>query len=151
MHFYVIFSYILESLHYLCRWKHKTKSIMKKITLLLLSVLCISTGVFADNPKELEKETIPVTIKGDLPIQPRSVNIVSMVDCYYCDGRLYVDFYENLGDVTISVTDTSTGELYSTYGAGIMQSFYLDVPSVAGDYYVEIEVGTSLLYGYYNL
>lgn len=122
---------------------------MKRLTLLLLSVLSITAGYSIERLSS-EKQVTQVTLQGITTKQPRS-GTVSNANCYYYDGRLYVEFYQHVEDVNISVIAFSTGEIYEIDNTESNQSLYLDVPRTSGEYYVEIEFDSSILYGYYQL
>lgn len=122
---------------------------MKRLTLLLLSVLSITAGYSIERLSS-EGQVTQVTLQGITTKQPRS-GTVSNVNCYYYDGRLYVEFYQHVEDVNISVISFSTGELYEIGNTEYNQSLYLDVPRTSGEYYVEIEFDSLILYGYYQL
>lgn len=122
---------------------------MKRLTLLLLSILSVTTG-FSIEQLSSEEHVTQVTLQGITTKQPRS-GTVSNVNCYYYDGRLYVEFYQYVEDVNISVMSFATGELYEIHNTECNQSLYLDVSRTSGEYYVEIEFDSSILYGYYRL
>lgn len=124
---------------------------MKKFALLLFLILCMSLNEHAQEQSQTNGETIQVAFQKEVSNRPRSGSIISQVNCYYCGGMLYVDLNCSAEMVHISVTDSTTGELYETSGAGYNRSFVLSVPATSGEYYVEIEIDSSLLYGYYCL
>lgn len=126
--------------------------------MLLLAFMCMFGYTYAyesnptgqeSNKQESNKEVVPVTLKGVIAEQPRG--LTPQVDCYYYDGRLYVDLLGYVDNVYVSVTDLYTGEQYDTMGSGYSLSINLDVPCNAGEYYVEVEVDSVVLYGYYQL
>lgn len=124
---------------------------MRKITLLLISMLCVTSGAYSlgDTPEVEVKDPITITLKGNKSIRPRTGDLTTTAECYYYDGRVYVDFYAPVEDVEISVTNIYTGEQYNTFTSGMGQYFYVDVPMASGEYYVEIEYDSTLLYGEY--
>lgn len=125
---------------------------MKKISLLFLSMLCVAFSAYSlgDPPKEA-KEPVIITLKGSKSIRPRTGDMTTAVECYYYDGRVYVEFYAPVEDVEISVTNLYTGEQNDTFTSGMGQYFYVDVPVTSGQYYVEVEYDSTLLYGEYYL
>lgn len=132
---------------------NKNIIIMKKLTLLLLTVLCVSFYCNANEsePVSLPPDLIPVTLNGKLLKQPRGIGELPVIDCYYYDGKLYIETADYLENVRVSVTNTITGEQYVAYGVDIFYSFVLDTSYIEGEYYVEIESSSMMMYGYYNL
>ena len=124
---------------------------MGKILLLLLTFLCVSLDAYSSDPKPEEPRLLPVTLKGVIAKQPRGGVSNSLVDCYYCNGILYVDCYMKAETVYVSVTNRITGERYDVEEVDFCHSINLAVPHSPGVYYVEIEVDSILLYGYYSL
>ena len=124
---------------------------MRKITLLLLSILCVTFGAYSlgDTPKV--QNPITITLKGKPLKQPRGGDLTSNVYCYYYNGGLYVEFYEPVEDVNVSITNVNTGEQYDTFAFGANQSVYVDVPTTSGQYYVEIECDSATWCGEYYL
>lgn len=124
---------------------------MKKFTLLLITALCMSLNAYADDPEPKEPKLMPVTLKGVIAKQPRSGNPDTSVNCYYCNGLLYVDCYMNAEAMDVSVTNTYTGEQYYESDADDCLSICMNVPQTPGEYYVEVTIDSVVLYGYYNL
>lgn len=124
---------------------------MKKILLLLLTSLCMSSNVFSYDSALIEKKITQVILRGVPTKQPRGVSSTSLVSCYYCDGLLCVDCYVDAEMIHVSVTNADTGERYDEYEGDCCQSISLTVPHTPGVYYVEIEIDSALLYGYYRL
>lgn len=110
---------------------------MKKKVLLLLTVFYLSANVYPLTVLEKEKKATQVTLHGVTAKQPRS-GIKSAISCYYFNAQLYVDFYEYVEDVNISVTNVATGDQIS-YRSEASSIISFDVPSDSGDYYVEIK------------
>ncbi|MBQ8366873.1 MAG: DUF3244 domain-containing protein [Alistipes sp.] len=124
---------------------------MRKITILLLSILCVTFGAYSLGDTPTAQKAIPITLKGKKLKLPRTGDLTTTVECYYYDGRVYVDFYAPVEDVEISVTSIYTGEQYDTFASGMGQYFYVDVPTTSGQYYVEIESDSATWCGEYYL
>lgn len=124
---------------------------MKKITLLILAIFCLCVDSYSHRDDDDVKALVPVTLKGRTTIKPRTVDIAVNVDCYYLNGRVFVDFYAPVDDVNLSVTNIYTGEQYDAYSSGSCQSIYVDVPTTSGSYYVEIECDSAAWDGEYYL
>lgn len=124
---------------------------MKRFTVVLFFMLCLWGEVYSLNLSSTEEKATQVTLHGVTAKQPRNGFDITVV-CYYCNGGLYIDFGEQVHDVSISITQIATGEEYSTDSVGCSQQFIsLNMPSSPGLYYVIIEYDSSVLYGYFNL
>lgn len=123
---------------------------MKKLLLSLFAILCLSANVYSHHFSFAENESIQIKLQGATKKLSRSL-IEPVARCYYLDGKVHVDFNEYVENVNVSVINTDTGEQFQVYSSGFNASIYLDVPSCSGEYYVEIEFGSTTLYGYYNL
>lgn len=111
----------------------------------------MSLNVYSYDSASAEEKITQVILRGVTTNQPRGVSSTSLVNCYYCDGLLYVDCYVDAEMIHVSVTNTDTGERYDEYEGDCCQSINLTVPHTPGVYYVEIEIDSTLLYGYYYL
>ena len=117
----------------------------------LLLALFIGTTAYATNPIYDEPITIEISKKKqDKPsIKPRSI-VEQDIEATYCDGILTVVFNENLGDSNITVTNISSGEVWSdsVSGYGVATLF------LAGDegyYYISIETDNGQYTGEFEL
>lgn len=126
---------------------------MRKITLLLLSMLSVvlCDAAYDSTPDSTPREPIPVTLNGKPVKQPRGVGELPVIDCYYYDGKLYIDTADYIENAKVSVTNTLTGELYAAYDVDIYYSYALNTSYTEGIYYVEIEFDSTILYGYYSI
>ena len=136
-------------MYYLCV-ETKTTKIMRNIIILLLS-FCIAANVNAKSLSTSEKKVLNVILREVTPKRPRTGDFSLMINCYYYDGRIHVEFYEPVEDVNVSVTNVNTGEQYDTFAFGANQSVYVDVPTTSGQYYVEIECDSATWCGEYYL
>lgn len=129
---------------------------MKKIALLLSFILCVSANAYS-NVQTLADNTEPEIKITQIPLhvitakQPRSVVDIPIIDCYYFNGVLYVccDRYYEIIDVY--VTCISTSEQYSASFGEYNQTLQLSIPYVPGDYYLEVEIDSMILCGYYSI
>lgn len=125
--------------------------IMKKITLLLITALCISLNAYSYDLAINEEKITQVILRGVIAKQPRSGSLHQLVNCYYYNGSLYVDCNVDVEMIQVSVTSTNTGDQYEEYSDGYIQSLSVSVPNTPGMYYVEITIDSSTLYGYYQI
>lgn len=117
----------------------------------LLLALFVGTTIYATNP--IYDETITIEIKPCQPkkpdIKPRSL-VEQDIEATYCDGILTVVFNENLGDSNITVTNISSGEVWSDSisGYGIATLF---LSGDEGYYYISIETDNGQYTGEFEL
>lgn len=123
---------------------------MRNIIILLLS-FCIAANANAKSLSISEKKVLNVILREVTPKRPRTGDLSLMVNCYYYDSKVYVEFYEPVENVNVSVTNILSGEQYEALSWGANQFIYVDVPNTSGHYYVEIECDSSTLYGEYYL
>lgn len=117
----------------------------------LLLALFIGTTAYATNPIYDEPITIEISKqKQDKPgIKPRSI-VERDVEATYCNGILTVVFNENLGDSNITVTNISSGEVWSdsVSGYGVATLF---LSGDEGYYYISIETDNGQYTGEFEL
>lgn len=117
----------------------------------LLLALFIGTTAYATNPIYDEPITIEISKKKqDKPsIKPRSI-VEQDIEATYCAGVLTVVFNENLGDSNITVTNISSGEVWSDSisGYGIATLF---LSGDEGYYYISIETDNGQYTGEFEL
>lgn len=121
--------------------------VMKAILFMLL--MSLSVNSFAGICLNLENARKDVQLdKGECndPSKDRPRTLIPIL-CYYDNGTVYLQLLSNIGELTLTVTDQTTGEQWSN-----INSLSLDVPTTSGTYLVQIvtEDGT-LYYGTYTL
>lgn len=125
---------------------------MKRFMLIMLAILCFMPSyIYADKPNNGD---IPVNIPINPPIgtpsnKPRSL-VEQDIEASYCAGVLTVVFNENLGDSNITVTNISSGEVWSDSisGYGIATLF---LSGDEGYYYIAIDTEEGQYTGEYEL
>lgn len=127
---------------------------MKKSFFLILAVL-ISLGGFSATPNQSSGEktrTLEIIIhKGHSPTRPRSVTINPIL-CTYHSGVINLNFTENIGMVTVVVTNQSTGEQWLDVVDSITGQTEIIISDDEGDYVIEMETDSEIYYsGYFSL
>lgn len=125
---------------------------MKRFMLIMLAILCFMPSyIYADKPNNGD---IPVNIPINPPIgtpsnKPRSL-VEQDIEASYCAGVLTVVFNENLGDSNITVTNISSGEVWSdsVSGYGVATLF---LSGDEGYYYISIETDNGQYTGEFEL
>lgn len=125
---------------------------MKRFMLIMLAIICFMPSyIYADKPNNGDT---PINIPINPPIgtpsnKPRSL-VEQDIEATYCDGILTVVFNENLGDSNITVTNISSGEVWSDSisGYGIATLF---LSGDEGYYYIAIDTEEGQYTGEYEL
>ena len=125
---------------------------MKRFMLIMLAILCFMPSyIYADKPNNGDT---PINIPINPPIgtpsnKPRSL-VEQDIEASYCAGVLTVVFNENLGDSNITVTNISSGEVWSDSisGYGIATLF---LSGDEGYYYISIETDNGQYTGEFEL
>lgn len=121
---------------------------MKRLLLILSAVCVLSFDALSICKSPDDEDATQVTLHGQPAVRPRT--IMPAINCYYQSGQLYIIFDEEIEDCHVSVMDTNSGNVFcQEFQYSSMIS--LEVPRSAGEYYVELEVGSLLFYGYYSL
>lgn len=122
------------------------------INIALLAMLAASTSVYAEAPKEIKGELIPLTNPStdEPPLGThRSLQIVPLVSIDGDTIYFYDDFEE---DVTISIveSDPVTNEESLVYSTALSsEQSEIELPQfLSGSYIIYVEVGSTLYYGY---
>ena len=122
---------------------------MSKILLLLMSLFSLQMYGGTVSMDVQEKEEVDVKLeKGepykDVDTHPRT--LIPIV-CVYVDGEVQLTLLEDLGEMTLTVTNQATGEQWSA-----MNALRLQTSTVTGTYLVQITTEDgSTYYGTYTL
>ena len=121
---------------------------MKRILCLL--TMLISLQIFAGTTMLDVQEKKPVSVeleKGNSDKKDRYPRTLIPIVCVYVDGEVQLTLLGDLGELTLTVTNQTTGEQWSA-----MNALRLQTSTVSGMYFVEIvtEDGTTY-YGTYTL
>lgn len=95
-----------------------------------------------------EKKPVNVELNKNNPSEddthPRTLIPIT---CVYVDGVIQLSLLDEIGEFTLSVTNQTTGELWS-----VVNGLLLSTSTASGNYYVQIETEDgSLYYGTYSI
>lgn len=117
------------------------KRILTLTAALLVSFWCIATTVSG--------RTLIIILKQQSPtgIWPNSLDLVPL-HCTYesADGTVYIDFMENVGRVSITVTNMSSGETVYDIADSSEGSAILFTSGKPGSYILQIETESGDIY-----
>lgn len=119
---------------------------MKKVFLILsLLLLSLPNLVMAEDPK---KEQGPIIIgqENDFPKEPRTPDFGSDITAYYQDGVVYLQFGYDMGEVEISVTNETTGEMWQQTDDSAFGSASIATSASAGSYTISIVTDDGVCY-----
>lgn len=85
-----------------------------------------------------EKKEIPIIKKTEPIVGPRTPNFGCDIMAYYQDGAIYLQFAYDMGEVEISVTNETTGEVWQQTEDTAFGSMSITTSTSAGDYYITI-------------
>lgn len=75
-------------------------------------------------------------------LRPRSVS--ACIFCYYYNGELSLDSYEDITDFTVSIVDESNGQTAVFYLSGVEDT--IDITLSTGSYRIELRTFDGQLY-----
>ena len=105
---------------------------MKKLFLLLF-LLC---GVLLSSAEEKKEILIQPYPKN--PQSQRTPDYGSDIMAFYQDGAIYLQFAYDMGEVEITVTNETTGEMWQQTEDTAFGSVSITTSTSAGDYYITI-------------
>ena len=105
---------------------------MKKIFLLLF-IVCGSLLSSAEERKE-----ILISSNENKPIGQRTPNYGSDIMAYYQDGVIYLQFGYDMGEVEITVTNETTGEMWQQTDDTAFVAATIATSTDVGNYYITI-------------
>ena len=106
---------------------------MKKPFLLLLFFICGVLLSSAEEKKEISIKEDPVPT-----IEPRTPNFDSNIMAYYQDGVIYLQFAYDMGEVEITVTNETTGEMWQQTDDSAFGYATIATSTNVGNYYITI-------------
>ena len=106
---------------------------MKKTFLLLLFLMCGVLFSSAEEKKEILLKKHPEPITGQ-----RTPDYGSDIMAYYQDGMIYFQFAYDMGEVEITVTNESTGEMWQQTDVSAFGATSIASSTTAGNYYITI-------------
>ena len=117
----------------------------KSLVLFLMLLIASSSVVLGMNSNCDEKKSWD---NSDLP---RSLNMLVWT-CYYENGSVYLNVPFEMDSVTLTVTNTTTGEVWTLRQEFVLGWISLPTSEAQGSYMVEVETEHHGEYmGYYNL
>lgn len=118
--------------------------------ILLLLMMLFSLQVYARTTSTDEQENKPVNIelhKGSVTNDDTYPRTLIPIVCAYVDGEVQLTLLEDLGELTLTVTNQATGEQWSAENALTLQT-----STATGIYLVQITTEDgSTYYGTYTL
>lgn len=105
----------------------------------LIFILCAifnSTTALGEEPaKDLP---ISIEIRKDPSNLPRTPDYGSDITAFYQDGVIYLQFAYDMGEVEITVTNETTGEMWQQTEDSAFGSISIATSTDAGNYYITI-------------
>ena len=121
---------------------------MKKFLFLLMMLLPLQMYAGTISMDAQEKKPVSVELeKGKVTNDDTYPRTLIPIVCVYVDGEVQLTLLEDLGDLTLTVTNQTTGEQWSA-----MNALRLQTSTASGTYFVEIVTGDgSIYFGTYTL
>ena len=119
-------------LHLFAKIIIKIFQIMKKLFLLLF-IVCGSLLSSAE-----ERWEIPIQDEPKPAGDPRTPYFGNDIMAYYQNGVVYLQFTYDMGEVEITVTNESTGDVWQQTEDSAFGSASITTSTSAGDYYITI-------------
>ena len=125
--------------------------VMKKLMFILCICLGVNTVVWSKSEPDRKEVVLEKVDDDSNKSRPRTLVGVPII-CTYSEGTLNFLFYEDLGELEITVTNQSSGVVSVYECDAVTGSAIVDASSASGRYRVEIvaEDGT-YYYGDYTL
>lgn len=124
---------------------------MKKVFLILFLFTLPNFNICM--AEETKKVNVPITIvekEQNNPNLPRTPDFGSDIMAYYQDGMIYLQFAYDMGEVEITVTNESTGEMWQQTEDTAFGSASITTSTAVGDYFITIITGDTTCYtGYF--
>lgn len=124
---------------------------MKKIIASICSLMLVFTAstISAASSKD-EIKTAPITIRhgsgNDSQItRPRVPAFIPIIGLYD-NGRVILDFVDDIGTLCITVANQSTGEMYFDYCNSADDHFEMEISTSKGDYLLTIQTENGTTY-----
>ncbi len=124
---------------------------MKKLIASICSLMLVfsATAVSASTSKD-DIKTLPITIRNGggnesqitRPRTPAFIPITGMYD----DGRVILDFIEEIGTLNITVANQSTGEMYFDCCDSADGHFEIEISASKGNYLLTIQTENGTTY-----
>ncbi len=133
--------------------KTKTKSFLS-IALLLSAIFPVKAFACEISNLELDGDYQKVVVDPPRDKDQPYRGLTIPFDMYYYSGSITADFYSNIGDVTVIVMNTSTGQMWSATMDSSLGTCTMDISTANWQGYYELTIidGQSNSYsGYWTL
>ena len=123
---------------------------MKKFIASICSLMLVFTtmSISASTSKDDVKST-PITIRhggeSGATIRPRVPAFIPIIGLYD-NGRVVLDFVDDIGTLCITVANQSTGEMYFDYCNSADDHFEMEISTSKGDYLLTIQTENGTTY-----
>lgn len=124
---------------------------MKKLIASLCSLLLVfSAATISASTSKDDIKSAPITIRtsggNDSQItRPRTPAFIPITGLYD-NGRVILDFIEEIGTLNITVTNQSTGEMYFDYCDSADGHFEMEISASKGNYLLTIQTENDTVY-----
>lgn len=124
---------------------------MKKLIASLCSLLLVfSAATISASTSKDDIKSAPITIRtsggNDSQItRPRTPAFIPITGLYD-NGRVILDFIEEIGTLNITVTNQSTGEMYFDYCDSADGHFEMEISASKGNYLLTIQTENGTIY-----
>lgn len=124
---------------------------MKKLIASLCSLLLVfSAATISASTSKDDIKSAPITIRtsggNDSQItRPRTPAFIPITGLYD-NGRVILDFIEEIGTLNISVANQSTGEIYFDYCDSADGHFEMEISASKGNYLLTIQTENGTIY-----
>lgn len=124
---------------------------MKKLIASLCSLLLVfSAATISASTSKDDIKSAPITIRtsggNDSQItRPRTPAFIPITGLYD-NGRVILDFIEEIGTLNISVANQSTGEMYFDYCDSADGHFEMEISASKGNYLLTIQTENGTIY-----
>lgn len=123
---------------------------MKKLIASLCSLLLVfSAATISASTSKDDIKSAPITIRpggeSSSNIRPRIPAFIPITGLYD-NGRVILDFIEEIGTLNISVANQSTGEMYFDYCDSADGHFEMEISASKGNYLLTIQTENGTIY-----
>lgn len=124
---------------------------MKKLIASICSLMLVfSAATISASTSKDDIKTLPITIRNGggnesqitRPRTPAFIPITGLYD----DGRVILDFIEEIGTLNITVANQSTGEMYFDYCDSADGHFEMEISASKGNYLLTIQTENETTY-----
>lgn len=122
---------------------------MKKFIASLCSLMLVFTATTLSAATVQDEEPHPITIRpgggSSEHVRPRTPAFIPITGMYD-NGHVVLDFIEEIGNVSVTVANQSTGETYFEYCDSADGHFEMEITPSKGDYLLTIQTENGTTY-----